>query len=323
MSHIFDALVRSKREHPEDEAITTNVTRMLEQAEQQAALQRSKDAEVEKTEAAASGTSRMFSVANGGDGLVSLQQSLLDGREEVRNGSEIYEVFQSTRTVLGPNSHLVSVVDSGSPAAEAFRLLGVRLRHLRRERRLHKILITSTAPQEGKSTVSANLACALAAGKDKRVLLLEGDLRRPTLAKIFGVKPSPGLSNFVQNQCELNSCIYHLENIGLWLLPAGDIPDHPLECLQAAKLHALMQSVEEIFDWIIIDSPPFLPLADSSIWERTVDGVICVVRHGITKKAKLQKGVEAIDQSKLLCGLLNSSSNENIDDYYYYRDEKH
>src|ERR1700760_1312306 len=101
---------------------------------------------------------------------------------------------------VAPESHLVSLPDSESPASEAFHLLGVRLRHLRRQRPLKKVLVTSTIPQEGKSMVAANLACTLALHTQQKVLLLEGDVRRPTQSKIFGVAHRPGICEWLNGE---------------------------------------------------------------------------------------------------------------------------
>lgn len=211
------------------------------------------------------------------------------------------------------------MTDNESPAAEAFRLLGVRLRDLRRKRPLRKVLITSTIPQEGKSMVSANLACTLALRLPERTLLVEGDLRRPSLSRIFGLGSLPGLSEWLQGECTLRDCIYHLEGAGTWILPAGASPSNPLELLQSGKLPQLMDQLAKLFEWVIIDSPPILPLADSSVWMRSVDGVLLVTRQGTTEKRQLERGIEAIEPKKLIGALLNSSSNPANSSYYYYR----
>jgi capsular exopolysaccharide synthesis family protein len=216
---------------------------------------------------------------------------------------------------IGDESRLVSVAEEGSLGAEKFRFLAVRLRHLRQNRPLKKVLITSTIPQEGKSTVSSNLACTLARRKNQKTLLLEGDLRRPTMANQFGLGKIPGLCEWLGGQTETIN-IYKLESLGLWILPAGVTPQNPLELMQSGKLSLLMEQLEAWFDWIVIDSPPVLPLADTSLWSRLADGIVLVTRKGTTQKQQLQRGLEAIDKSKLLGALVNSSSNVAHTDYY-------
>ncbi|MGA7770802.1 MAG: CpsD/CapB family tyrosine-protein kinase [Candidatus Sulfotelmatobacter sp.] len=212
-------------------------------------------------------------------------------------------------------SRLVSVAEEGSLGAEKFRFLAVRLRQLRQNRPLKKVLITSTIPQEGKSTVAANLACTLARRKRHKTLLLEGDLRRPNIARQFGIGKIPGLCEWLSGQTESIN-IYKLESLGVWILPAGAAPENPLELMQSGKLPLLMERLEAWFDWIVIDSPPVLPLADASLWSRLADGILLVTRKGITEEQQLQRGLEAIEKSKLLGALVNGSSNVAHSDYY-------
>jgi capsular exopolysaccharide synthesis family protein len=212
-------------------------------------------------------------------------------------------------------SRLVSVAEEGSLGAEKFRFLAVRLRQLRQNRPLKKILITSTIPQEGKSTVAANLACTLARRRQQKTLLLEGDLRRPNITNQLGIGRIPGLCEWLNGQSESIN-IYKLQGLGLWILPAGAAPQNPLELMQSGKLSVLMEQLEAWFDWIVIDSPPVLPLADTSLWSRLADGIVLVTRKGTTEKQQLQRGLEAIEKSKLLGALVNSSANTAHSDYY-------
>jgi capsular exopolysaccharide synthesis family protein len=225
------------------------------------------------------------------------------------------EQCASLRVSLPRGSRLVSVGGEESLGAEKFRFLAVRLRQMRQTRQLKKILVTSTIPQEGKSTVSANLACTLARRKQTRTVLLEGDLRRPTLAAQFGIGKVPGLSEwFAGESTALN--VYRLESLGMWILPAGTAPENPLEMMQSGKMGALMEQLEAWFDWIVIDSPPVLPLGDTSVWARNADGILMVTRRGVTEKRQLKKGLAALDQSKLLGALVNGSIDAAHSDYY-------
>jgi capsular exopolysaccharide synthesis family protein len=228
----------------------------------------------------------------------------------------VFDQFESLPVVMPPNSKLVSITEKDSLAAEKFRFLAVRLRQLQQSRSLKKLLITSTIPEEGKTTVSANLACTVARRKQQKTLLLEGDLRRPTLARQFGLGRVPGLSEYLQGESDVIRSIYRLDALGLWILPAGRAPQNPLELMQAGKLSPLLDQLSTWFDWIVIDSPPVLPLADTSIWTRVADGILLVARPGKTEKQHLQRGVEALDQSKLLGALINSSANVARSNYY-------
>ncbi|WP_433973536.1 CpsD/CapB family tyrosine-protein kinase [Tunturiibacter lichenicola] len=319
MSHIFDALERSEAERS-GSALSglTEATELLQRAEKLAALKwensvlpgppnvvRDKTLytalpQPAPTQVAATHPAPVVTrLASTGEGLDPFLQ------------------FTPLRVSLSPQSRLVSLTDSGSPAAEAFRLLGVRLRHLRRDRPLKKVLITSTIPQEGKSMVAGNLACTLALRAQQRILLLEGDLRRPSLSQRFGIGRNPGICEYLQGERDLAASIYHLDNPNLWILPAGNAPSNALELLQSGRLSALMDQLSVWFDWIIIDSPPVLPLADTSVWMRLSDGILLVTRQGTTEKRKLQRGLEALEPKKLIGALVNGSQNASDSDYYY------
>ncbi|MGA9585842.1 MAG: polysaccharide biosynthesis tyrosine autokinase [Terracidiphilus sp.] len=218
---------------------------------------------------------------------------------------------------LSADSHLMSLPDSESPANEAFHLLGVRLRHMRRQRPLKKVLITSTIPQEGKSMVAANLACTLALRTQQKVLLLEGDIRRPTQSKIFGIGNKPGICAWLDGEKPLINCLYRLAQPGIWILPAGVSTGNSLELLQSGRVTPMMEQLTNWFDWVVIDSPPILPLADTSVWTNMADGILLVTRQGTTQKRQLQRGLEALGPQKLIGALLNSATNAAHSDYYY------
>ena len=226
------------------------------------------------------------------------------------------EHFPSVKITPLPNSKLLSLTDTESLAAEKFRFFGVRLRQLQQLRAFKKVLITSTIPEEGKSMICANLAVILARKKRQRVLLLEGDLRRPVLPVRFGLGKIEGLSEWLQGESQSVPNIYRLEGLNLWLLPAGRAPENPLEMMQSSRLSGLMDQLGNWFDWILIDSPPILPLADTSVWMRMADGVILVAREGLTEKRELKRGLEILEPSKLLGVVLNSSTETDHSNYY-------
>jgi len=232
---------------------------------------------------------------------------------------EIFDRFQALAVRDVVHNRLVCLSDDESLAAEKFRFLGISLQNIRRQRPLKKVLITSTIPQEGKSTVSSNLACTLAKKKQQRTLLLEGDIRRPSLSLMFGVGKVPGLCEYLQGDHNLVDSIHHLDGPGFWFLPAGEAPKDPLQILQSAKLPQMMDQLAACFDWIVIDSPPVMPLADTSVWMRLADGILLVLRQGVTEKRHLKSGLEAIDQTKLVGALLNAANRATHSDYYYGR----
>jgi capsular exopolysaccharide synthesis family protein len=319
MSQIFDALQRSEAERSGVVlSPLSGATELLQRAELQAAskweaalLASNPDAKEGPERETSLDLQRVSSVPAAPEALAAGKQP------QAGEHREIFGEIQSLQVSLPKEHRLVCLSDGGSPAGEAYRLLGVRLQHLRRDRSLKKVLITSTIPQEGKSTVAANLACTLASRTGQRILLLEGDLRRPSLSQMFGLGRNPGICEQLQGERSLTASIYYLEGAGLWFWPAGTAPNNPLELLQSGRLSTLMDQLNEWFDWIIIDSPPVLPLADTSVWMRLADGVLLITRQGTTEKRQLMRGLEAIETKKLIGALLNGSKTL-PNSYYYY-----
>jgi len=293
MSHIFDALQRSEAER------TSNPADALSLA-------------TELLRIADSGASAQFaeSVPE-----ATIPGSALQTPLTVSSASP-FDQFESVPVSIAQDSKLVCVTDKDSLAAEKFRFLAVRLRQIRQNRPLKTILITSTIPGEGKSTVAANLACTLARRRQQKTLLLDGDLRRPTQARQLGLGRIPGISEALQGSKDLIGSVYRLDALGLWILPAGAAPQNALELMQSGRLAPMMEQLAGWFDWIVIDSPPVLPLADTSIWARLADGVLLLTRKGTTERQQLKQGLEVIESSKLLGALLNGSTNTAHSDYY-------
>ena len=222
--------------------------------------------------------------------------------------------FPSARVVLPQFSKFVCFGQDENLAAEKFRFLATRLRHLQQKLGLKRLVVTSSAAGEGKSMVAANLSHSLAAGK-QQVLLLEGDLRRPSLGRELGLGDLPGLSQRLRDGNDgLN--IYRLGSSGLCVLLAGDVHSNPLDFMEPGKLSTLMDRSSIHFDWVVIDSPPVLPLADTSMWMRLADAILLVTRPGVTSKRQLQRTIEAIEQPKLIGSVLNASTEATANHYY-------
>jgi capsular exopolysaccharide synthesis family protein len=297
MSQIFDALQRSECERSgTGVAELSAATDLLEVAERQIAQS-----------------------STGSD----LQQEIATQTEEIGPAEKLddypFSEFKSLRALLPPQSKLVSITEEDSLAAEKFRFLAVRLRHLQQKRPFKRLLLTSSVPEEGKSTIAANLACTLAKRQRQKVLLLDGDLRRPTLGLQFGVGKIPGLCETLEGEPgETPINIYKVEDLGLWFLPAGNPPRDPLELIQSGKLSGLLDQLGGWFDWIVIDSPPVLPLGDTSVWMRLTEAMLLVTRPGSTAKRQLQRALEAVEQPKLLGALINGSKEAARGGYYHY-----
>jgi capsular exopolysaccharide synthesis family protein len=219
-----------------------------------------------------------------------------------------------------PDSRVVAITEPGGIAAEKFRLLAVRLRNLKQKRDLKRVLVTSALPDEGKSVVAMNLACTLARYKQLRVLLVEGDMRRPKIQSTLGLPPMKGLSEWLRSDLPISEVIYPVNSPGLnlSLLPAGEPLSDPVGMMQSGRLATVLDRLTESFDWIIIDSTPILPVAETGVWARLSQGILMVVREAKTEKRQLQKALDALDSSTLLGVVLNSSSNNEHKSYYTY-----
>jgi len=222
----------------------------------------------------------------------------------------------SIRTL--PEHRLVVMTDEHSLAAEKVRVLSTRLRNLQQRRQIKKVLITSSISGEGKSVISANLALTLAMRGRRKTLLIGGDLRRPSLSKLFGTSEVPGLAEWWRGGGSIRDYMRRAEGLPLWLLPAGDGLEQPLEVLQSERFSKLMAQIGEWFDCVLVDSPPLTPMADSSVWINLVDGVLLVVRAGKTPKKLMQKTVNSVEKDKLLGIVVNAATEMNQHHYYYY-----
>jgi capsular exopolysaccharide synthesis family protein len=221
-----------------------------------------------------------------------------------------------------PEQRLVTMTDPNGTGAEMFRVLATRLAHMQQKRRLQKLLITSSVVDEGKSVVAANLALTLARRPDTRVLVIEADLRRPTISALFSSTQLRGISEWNQNQLALESSLYRVRDTPVWLLAAGQAMDEPLPLLESGRFAQMLEKVAANFDWVLLDATPLLPMADSTSLARLCDGVLVVVRDGYTRRRVLTKAVATIEKSKLVGVVFNQSTmlNLNYDRYYgdYY-----
>jgi capsular exopolysaccharide synthesis family protein len=214
------------------------------------------------------------------------------------------------------SSRVVTWNDTNHLGAEKFRLLRGRLRNLREQRPLQKVVITSAVPNDGKTLVATNLAVALAKHTDEKILLLEGDLRKPMSGNRLGVTGLPGLGQWSVQKEHISRFIYRFEQLQLWILPVGVPPENPFTILHSPRFLEAYQELTTAFDWIIIDAPPLSPMADVSYWTQHADGMLLVVREGKTPKPILKKGLETLDNPKLVGVVFNDI--QGIESSYYH-----
>jgi capsular exopolysaccharide synthesis family protein len=250
-----------------------------------------------------------------------------------RGSAETRQVFgtEKVRTVMvqpGPTSRLVAWSDPNSLGAEKFRALAVRLDHLRKQHKLNTLQVTSSVINEGKTFVAANLAVTLAKYSGAKTLLIEGDLHRPTLASMFGLKELQlqGLSDWwAGRDPDITRFLVRFNGSGLWFLPAGKSYDRPSEILRSAQLAEAFAHLATRFDWIVVDSTPMLPVIDANLWSRLVDGTLLVVREGVAPLKALKNGLQSLDHPKLIGVVVNEASEFDQIDYngQYYGARKY
>jgi capsular exopolysaccharide synthesis family protein len=217
--------------------------------------------------------------------------------------------------VVSPESRLEALTHPNEFAAEQFRMLGSRLQHLADTRSIKSLLVTSPSFREGKSLVSLNLAITLARRGGKKVLLVEGDLRKPALCQMLGLPPQPGLSDWIQSNQPLTNFLCRISDLDLWLLPAGESCEQPLAAIESQRMREFPTQAAEFFDWTLIDSTPLL-VADASVLSRLVDGTMIVVRQESTQKKPLQKSLASLE--RVLGFVLNDATSIDPRDYNQY-----
>ena len=242
-------------------------------------------------------------------------------------GAEVPETADSGRIDLDearplivapvPEQHLVALDVQRSLGAEKIRILASKLRHFQDRNHMKSLLIASSVKDEGKTVLSTNIAVCLARVK-QRVLLIDGDVHQANASALLRVHGSEGLTDWWRSQRPIQAYLTRVNKLPLWFLPAGSAMDQPLEMLQSPRLLSLLTDAQSWFDWILIDSPPSAPLADSLIWSKFADGILLVVRDGKTPKRLLKKVIASIDPSKLLGIVLNDYSDPDQQYYVQY-----
>ena len=205
--------------------------------------------------------------------------------------------------------------------AEEFRTLRSRLYSVREKMELKKILVTSALPKEGKSFTAANLAQVLARQHGRRVLLIDADLRGPRLHLMLGTTSSPGLADYLQQESDEFSIMQRGPMENLFFIPSGHEIADPADLVANGRLQILMRRVEPLFEWIIVDSPPAVPVSDSSVLAKACDGVLMVVRSNATPVDMARRARQEFPEEALIGIVLNDALPDALPYTRYYYDE--
>jgi protein-tyrosine kinase len=208
--------------------------------------------------------------------------------------------------------------DSGKIVGERFRTLRSRLYQVAATRTLRRVLITSSLPAEGKTFVATNLVRSIIRQADRRVLLIDADLRAPRLHTALGAPSSPGLSDYLRGEADEYAIVQNSVTNNLCFIPCGSKISNPSELLLSDRMKVLLDSVTPAFDWVILDSPPCLPVHDASSLADLCDGVLFVVRAGETDHEAAKKASLEFREKNLLGVVLNQVENCEAQSGYYY-----
>jgi polysaccharide biosynthesis transport protein len=246
-------------------------------------------------------------------GVIPLVESGSKARRLLSSGGTGKELAQ----VAGADSVILTQVEANSSIAESYRQLRTALLLSSAGHAPRTLLFTSSQPAEGKTTTSVNTAISLAQ-TGSAVLIIDADLRRPRVHKIFGLKNTAGLSNYLTGEGDLASLI-QIAMPNLYVLPVGPLPPNPAELLGSARMKQVVEALTANFDYIVIDSPPVSSFADSLILSSLVEGVIIVVKGGATPREMAQRTKAHLQSvgAKILGVVINQIKLQ-PHDYYYY-----
>ena len=219
---------------------------------------------------------------------------------------------------LDPNVNVFFNSSLSEHGAEQFRTLRSRLYQLRGTQQLRTLLVTSSVQGEGKTFVTNNLAQAIVRQPDRRVLVIDADLRCSRLHIPLGAPSNPGLTDYLRGEADEMAVIQHGQEGNLCFIPGGNEVTNPSELLSNGRLKTLLDRVKPVFDWVILDSPPCLPVADASVLADLVDGVLMIVRAASTPAETAQRACQELRGSNLLGVVLNAIEEAPTYGSYYY-----
>ncbi|MBI3597381.1 MAG: CpsD/CapB family tyrosine-protein kinase [Nitrospirae bacterium] len=217
---------------------------------------------------------------------------------------------------------LVTVTEPISIAAEQYRVLGAKLNKLSKDLGPRIIAVTSSIRNEGKTLTSINLSIAMAKDFYRHVLLVETDFKSPMLSRLLGRKMNGGVANILSKRTDLASVAMTYFDGRLTVLPAGKSLGDDLRLLDSDQFRDFLGQMKTQYDYILLDLPPILPLADANVVTQLADGVIMVVRAGHTPQHIVKRAMAELDTRKVLGVVLNDVSSSMSYYYYYHRRTK-
>jgi capsular exopolysaccharide synthesis family protein len=212
---------------------------------------------------------------------------------------------RTARATLHPA--LVAAIAPHSTVAEQYRAVRTRLNVHEDATALRTLVVTSPGAGDGKSITAANLALTMAQEHQRNVLLIDADVRRPSVHSLFGIDDGPGLADVLNGDATLDEALIYLPDHRLTLLTAGPAPQYPTELLGSTAMRRTLDTLRARFDRILLDVPAVAPLADVSTIAPLADGVLMVVRAGVTQRPALEAALGVFEENKVLGFVLNEA----------------
>jgi len=228
-------------------------------------------------------------------------------------------IIKKNKSEDGIDGHIVPYVDRNSYIAEQYKVLRTDFYFLSPEAPLKSVVMTSSRPQEGKTITAANLATAISLDEHKKVVLIDGDLRKPAIHDLFGIPRNPGFTDLLDGNVGLDHFMEKPVIESLHVIPAGSPCNHPAEKLNSERVKHVIDELKKQCDYIIFDTPPVLSATDASILGTVCDGTLLVIRAGVTKKEIIREAYATLQNARVTpkgCILTNTRSHGFFYDYY-------
>ena len=216
------------------------------------------------------------------------------------------------------DSLLIDVSRPHEAPMEEFRTLRTRLNHMKTLQPIHSIVVTSASPAEGKSLSATNLALAQAHLANNTTLLADFDFRRPIIHTLFGIDRSPGITDYLLGKVPLHKAMHKIHGTNLYVMTAGEAVINPLELLNLREVKSMMDRLPELFNWIILDSPPLLFAADASLLGTLCHGTLLVVRIGHTTIDSVTRAMQSLCNNNVLGIIVNGARRGELYSKYTY-----
>ncbi len=237
------------------------------------------------------------------------------GEADVKN---LLDQVQEVPFRVATDSLLIDVTRPHEAPMEEFRMLRTRLNHMKSLQPIHSVVVTSASPAEGKSLTAANLALAQAHLAGNMTLLADFDFRRPIVHTLFGIDRTPGITDYLLGKIPLHQALRRVAGTNLYLMPAGEAVINPLELLNLREVKQLIDRMPQLFNWMILDSPPLLFAADASLLSTLCHGTLLVVRIGHTTIDSVTRAMQSLCNNNVLGIVVNGARRGELYSKYTY-----